>query len=71
MENEAIIGPRGVPWERETIEKLLLAELRERRTARRWRMLRTLIWMGIVGALVWLLARDLVSTAATPSAPQE
>ncbi|MCA0326940.1 MAG: S49 family peptidase [Proteobacteria bacterium] len=69
MENEAIIGPRGVPWERETIEKLLLAELRERRTARRWRMLRTLIWMGIVGALVWLLARDLVSTAATPSAP--
>lgn len=47
----------GKTWERATIEKLLLAELRERRAARRWRMLRTLLWMLIVGSVIWLIAR--------------
>ncbi len=54
-------------WERETIEKLLLAELRERRAARRWRLLRSLIWMLLAGALIWVLGKDTLPTAA-PSA---
>ncbi|MBQ6655669.1 MAG: S49 family peptidase [Ottowia sp.] len=36
----------AIPWERETLEKLLLAELRERRAARRWRILLGLLFIA-------------------------
>ena len=51
---------RPVSWERATIEKLLLSELRERRARRRWAMLRTLLWMLIWGALIWFMVADRV-----------
>ena len=57
-----------MPWERATIEKLLFAELRERRAARRWRLLRSLLWMGLVGALVWVLASEQLPSATPSSA---
>ena len=67
MDHEVTTGSKTSHWERETIEKLLLADVRERRAARRWRMLRSVIWMLLFGALIWVIARDALPTS-TPSA---
>ena len=69
MENEVNIDGKPVAWERATIEKLVLAQVREQRAARRWRMLRTLLWMVLFGALIWWLARDQWSSATAPTGP--
>ena len=45
----------AIPWERETLEKLLFAELRERRNARRWR---TLLWLLFIAAMLAPLLLD-------------
>ena len=45
----------GVNWERETIEKMLFAQLAEQRAARRWRLFFRLAWLLVIGAAVWLL----------------
>ena len=55
MNSEVTVGGESVRWERATIEKLLLAQVRVRRAARRWRMLKSLIWIGLIAALVWAL----------------
>ncbi len=68
MENEVNLSGQAVPWERAKIEKLLFAELRERRAARRWRLLCSLLWMGLVGALVWVLASEQLPSATPSSA---
>ncbi|QTD43872.1 S49 family peptidase [Ottowia testudinis] len=68
MENEVTLDAKTIHWERQAIEKLLLADVRERRAARRWRMVRSLLWMVIFGALIWWLLSDNLSTAA-PAAP--
>ncbi|HRN74812.1 S49 family peptidase [Ottowia sp.] len=60
--------PKQVGWERQTIEKLLLAELRERRAARRWRIARSLLWMLLFGALIWVLASEQLPSAAPAGA---
>ena len=52
MENEVTLDAKTLHWEREAIEKLLMADLRERRAARRWRMVKSLIWMLLFGALI-------------------
>ncbi|MBK6867888.1 MAG: S49 family peptidase [Burkholderiales bacterium] len=67
MNHEVTTGSGASHWEREAIEKLLLADVRERRAARRWRMLRSLLWMLLLGALIWVLASDQLPTSA-PSA---
>lgn len=41
-------------WERETIEKLVLASLREQQAARRWKLVFRFTWLLLIGALVWL-----------------
>ncbi|MBN9404466.1 MAG: S49 family peptidase [Burkholderiales bacterium] len=69
MENEVTLDAKTIHWERAAIEKLLLADVRERRAARRWRMVKSLLWMLIFGALIWLLARDQWSVTTTPSGP--
>ncbi len=60
----------GAPlsWERETIEKLVFANLREQRAARRWKIAMRLLWLGFLGTLAWLLLWDGPSQIA-PSAP--
>ena len=68
MENEVTLNAKTIHWEREAIEKLLLAELRERRAARRWRIVRSLLWMLLFGALIWLLFSDALPTS-TPATP--
>jgi len=42
------------PWERATLEKLAFATLREQTLARRWRIAFRLLWLLLLGALVWL-----------------
>ena len=43
-------------------EQRLMADLRERRAARRWRLVKSLIWMLLFGALIWLLFSDALPT---------
>ncbi len=40
-------------WERETLEKLLFATIREQRSARRWRLFFRLVWLVLVGTAFW------------------
>jgi len=68
MENEVTAKSGQSSWEREAIEKLLLADMRERRAARRWRMFKSLVWMLLFAALIWVLASDRLSSSA-PSGP--
>ena len=68
MENEVTLNAKTIHWEREAIEKLLMADLRERRAARRWRIVRSLLWMLLFGALIWLLFSDALPTS-TPATP--
>ncbi len=58
MENEVTLDAKTLHWEREAIEKLLLADVRERRAARRWRIFRSLVWMALFAALIWFLVAD-------------
>ena len=69
MENEVTLDAKTIHWERAAIEKLLLADVRERRAARRWRMIKSLLWMLLFAVLIWLLARDQWSVTTTPSGP--
>jgi protease-4 len=56
---------KDVAWERATIEKLLLAHLREQQAARRWRWFTRLFWLLVLGTAAWLLLR---SGQVTPQA---
>jgi protease-4 len=53
--NQGIGRPAGGGWERETIEKLLLATIREQQAARRWKIFFRLLWLVLFGAVVWML----------------
>ncbi len=52
--NIAQTEPSGKSWERETLEKLAFASLREQTLARRWRIFVRLSWLVLIVALVWL-----------------
>ena len=45
----------GANWERETLERLMFATLREQRQARRWRNFIRLAWLGFFVALLWIV----------------
>ena len=44
---------RDTAWERDTIEKLVFATLREQQSARRWRLAFRVLWLALIGAVVW------------------
>ena len=46
---------RAGSWERATLEKLVFATLKEQRAARRWRQFSRLVWMLLLGALLWFV----------------
>ncbi|HMN21518.1 MAG TPA: S49 family peptidase [Ottowia sp.] len=69
MDHEITPDAKTIHWEREAIERLLQADLRERRAVRRWRMAKSLLWMLLFAALVWAVAADAWRTAAAPSGP--
>ena len=56
-------------WERETLEKLAFATLREQRAARRWKVFLRLAWLGFLVALVWLVYVDVAPTTTSVSSP--
>ncbi|MCW5653280.1 S49 family peptidase [Hydrogenophaga sp.] len=45
---------KGV-WERETIEKLVFATIREQQSARRWKIFFRLLWLVLLGAIAWMV----------------
>jgi protease-4 len=53
-------------WERETIEKLLFATLKEQQSARRWKIFMRLLWLTIFGAVFWWIY-NADSLRTTPS----
>jgi hypothetical protein len=58
MANESLTSKDGASWERAAIEKLLLANLRERRVMGRWRIIRGLLWLVLAATVVWLAYAD-------------
>ena len=64
------VSDRGkeVPWERATIEKLVFATLKEQQAARRWKLFSRMLWLLIVGAIVWAFynAENMNSGVSTP-----
>ena len=55
-------------WERSTLEKLLMATVREQRAARRWRIFFRLLWLSVFVFIVAMLMRD-YATRATLTQP--
>jgi protease-4 len=50
---------KGVAWERETLEKVLLASLIEQRRARRWGIFFKFLMLAYLGVALWLVAEPL------------
>lgn len=45
------VGPR--PWERELLERMLLASIAEQRAKRRWKIFFRFFWLGLLGLVIW------------------
>ena len=54
-------------WERELLERLAFASLREQRAARRWRIAMRLLWVVLFIAGLWWMGRE--SVGSTTSGP--
>lgn len=67
MNSEEINGVQS-GWERQVLEKLVLATLEEKRAARRWSIFWRLAWLGALAAVVWLVLLKVPSTVA-PTTP--
>lgn len=44
---------QGPAWERQVLEKLAFAMLEERKSARRWSLFWRVVWLSLVGLIVW------------------
>jgi protease-4 len=53
----------GVTWERATIEKLVLAQVKEQRAARRWNLFTRLLWLVVIGTVLWFVYKSDAMTA--------
>ncbi len=67
MKTDTEILSRSPEWERRALEKLLLADARERRAARRWRVIKTLLWMLLFAGLAAVMISQ--SQNAAPAGP--
>lgn len=68
IKKEAAAAAPGTAWERQVLEKLVLATVAEQRAARRWRIFWRFAWIALLAAVAWALAsRDLSGT--TKSGP--
>lgn len=52
-------------WEREVLEKLVFATIKEQRAARRWRFAGRLLWSAVVLLVLWLVFFKDTATKAT------
>ncbi len=55
-------------WEKDVLEKLVFATLKEQRSARRWRTFMRLAWLVVIIAIAWMLFSRETATAAKSSA---
>ena len=62
-------SPGDSRWERETLEKLAFASLREQRAARRWKVALRLLWLAFLVTLVVLWLREVHTPQVTSSSP--
>lgn len=58
----------AAPWERQTLEHLMGAMLKEQRTTRRWKVFMRLMWLVLAGVLVWSVV-SYNTPAVSPSVP--
>ncbi|WP_066269431.1 S49 family peptidase [Hydrogenophaga palleronii] len=64
---QAIPGNADRGWERATIEKLVFATIREQQAARRWKLFTRLLWLVLIGAVVWYVyASQQATSVSTP-----
>ncbi len=57
--SEAAVTPaRDVHWERDTLERLMFATLKEQRQARIWRSAIRLAWLAFLVAMAWIIFRE-------------
>ena len=62
-------SPRDTRWERETLEKLAFASLREQRAARRWKVALRLLWLAFLVTMVVWWMREVHTPQVTSSSP--
>lgn len=62
---EALGGGHG--WERQAVEKLLMAQVREQAASRRWKIFFRLLWTGLIAFALWLFFAELPSSGAPRS----
>lgn len=55
-------------WERETLEKLLFATIKEQQSARRWRLFSRMLWLGLLLIVVgfWFKQTEVGSAVSAP-----
>lgn len=68
LDTPAELPRRDTGWERETIEKLVFATLREQQAARRWKLFFRMFWLLLIGGLVWFWFKQ-SEVAGSVSAP--
>jgi protease-4 len=55
-------------WERETLERLVMAQIAEQRVARRWRIGFRLLWLAVAAIVFWVsFHHNKAATSANPS----
>lgn len=57
-DNPSGVTRKPAGWEREVLEKLVLANVHEQRAARRWRIFFRLLWVALIVAFIWLVFQD-------------
>ena len=57
-----------ISWERQTLERLVMAQLAEQRVARRWRIGFRFLWLALAGVLFWFsFHHNKAATSTNPS----
>lgn len=62
LHQSAMSGKNGPAWERDVLERLVFATLREQRAARRWRIGLRLLTLAVFGWFIWMMGQQASST---------
>ena len=50
-------SPGDTGWERQALERLVMAQIAEQRVARRWRIGFRFLWLALAGVVFWFSLR--------------